>query len=256
MIEDDLPLSAIQDFVTEFQNPENKGRSGVGNKVLFQAKVVSYDATLKRLMISYDGATIGVPFFMQRNYIAGEVVWGIKDGHIKLVIGKLNNAAGLGGGLGMLAWAKVALSTGGAANGYLGGGYGAGALTKTLTTVSQGLDLGVANVPVLPNRLMRVKFKFAAQGTVNTAQETYYQLNCSWNGAGYYVEEEFRASPSGINAPSPMGEFLFVSPSNAATLSCGLLGALSTGTSTLYRYTTGVEAFRSHFQLEDLGSAV
>lgn len=86
---DDIPLSVIQEFVDEFRDPSKKGATGKGNKILFQATVVSYDSATNKVTVTYDGTEMSLSVFMNYTYIAGDVVWGIQDGNVKIIIGRV-----------------------------------------------------------------------------------------------------------------------------------------------------------------------
>lgn len=154
----------------------------------------------------------------------------------------------------LIAWSKADSSSNGALYGKYPSPFGAGIGSVSIPANSQqGLGLGCANFPVRPGSLLRVKFRMYAFGLPNANNEWYFYLMASLNGAAYASAAEFRLSPSGLNSPSPYGEFLYQVPAGVTTLSLGIDATGGTSAGTVYRFNSGYVGGYSHFTVEDMG---
>lgn len=228
---------------------QSLGISAGDSTFIRRAKVLSVGTTTAS--ISLGGVTVNnVPFYANVKVTAGQSVDVLFDGPSPRILGPLGAYSG-GGSL--IAWAKVDSTSGGSSTGFRGLGTGAGLQTIGMTATLQATALGVASVPVVPGNLLRIQFKFAAFGPADLSREWYFMSRISENGGAYYDHTEFRLAPSGVNAPSPLGETLYVVPPGVTSISAAIDARINTGTGSLFRYSSGVNPFASHFTLEDLG---
>lgn len=158
---------------------------------------------------------------------------------------------------GLLAWAKAdnTSSPPGRCYGKYPGPYGDNVQTIATSNTKVGAGLGVYDVPVIPGRMLRARFKFWCFGGFNSNIEWYFLHMVAENGGAYAINAETRLAPAGINAPSPMGEGLYIVPPGVTKIHYGIDVNMSSGQGTLYRYNGSAAFGHSYFSLEDLGPA-
>lgn len=184
----------------------------------------------------------------------GDSVFGLRDGDDALVLGAVTQSSLPQQGRDVLAYEildRAAPTQPYAQN----GGVVPTGLNIATSSTEGNTGLALFSVPCPPSRLLRMSFQFWAANPVAAGVEWYFIHKANFNGAGWQSVGESRYAPSGGAAGSPMGELLFVSPSNAATVSIGMNVRQSSGTGTLYQYAAEGDYRHSQFLLEDLGQA-
>lgn len=156
-----------------------------------------------------------------------------------------------------IANAIVNVNSGGACKGKYGDGSGSGVNNLPVTTTPLDVYLGVASVPVKPNRLLSVKFSITGVDRVG-GQYIFATLRANWNGTGFgdYRRYVMYEAGAGTSSNYPVfQEWVFATPTNAATVSFQIYCSTSAGTAYIYRYATYTGQDESWMTVDDIGTA-
>lgn len=190
------------------------------------------------------------------NFTVGDTVMVTQYGGDMVILGGLRNNFN-GEPERNIANGIVNVNTGGACIGKWGNGAGSGVSNIPVTATDVDLYLGVAGVPVKPNRLIRVRFRIAGADKIGGAYLTT-TMYVGWNGGGYgaYRRNLQYAAGAGVQENDPIfDEWVFATPSNASSFSCKFYGNTNTGTAYYYRYATYTGQDQSQITVDDIGTA-
>lgn len=84
----DIPLPIVQDFLDNVQSPEQKGRSGQGNQILWCGIVQSVNVTTGKATVNIAGTNVNVKSITGLPAV-GTTVWGVQEGRVKIMLGEL-----------------------------------------------------------------------------------------------------------------------------------------------------------------------